>query len=261
LAEETVTRLHHIYVLIDPRSSLPRYVGVTVQRPTARLVAHCAVARNRPRTLKDQWVRELLANNIVPRLEVVESTTEREREIFWLEHYRSAGYDLLNIRIGSGEGHLGLGVSTITKERIRDAALKRWANPVFKNAMRQRMMGHPVSDITKERIAAAKIGRKLRVKRRPNSMPRSPEAREKSAQAMRGRRWTFAPGTHITHRNPELFRGERKWAAKLTEAKVREMRIRYAEGGISQFALAREYGIAEGSAWAILRGKKWKHVK
>jgi len=63
------------------------------------------------------------------------------------------------------------------------------------------------------------------------------------------------------HSRPEIrARGERTGSAKLTETQVRELRIRFASGGISKAELARQYGISAETARLILARKKWSHV-
>ena len=49
--------------------------------------------------------------------------------------------------------------------------------------------------------------------------------------------------------------------AMLTEESVRVIRRRYAAGGISQIALAREYGVIQEMVSAAIRGETWSHVK
>lgn len=56
-------------------------------------------------------------------------------------------------------------------------------------------------------------------------------------------------------------RGEHSRSAKLTEDDVREIRRRYREGGISQTALAREYGLCQASVHELVSGKTWGHVQ
>jgi hypothetical protein len=53
-------------------------------------------------------------------------------------------------------------------------------------------------------------------------------------------------------------RGEGCGASKLTRAIVRELRRRYAEGGVSQRQLAAEFGITQGTLWSLLRGLTWR---
>ncbi len=54
--------------------------------------------------------------------------------------------------------------------------------------------------------------------------------------------------------------GERNGRAKLTEATVREMRDRFAQGGVTKTELARQYGIHRWTAIQILNGSAWKHL-
>jgi hypothetical protein len=55
-------------------------------------------------------------------------------------------------------------------------------------------------------------------------------------------------------------RGDDHCCAKLTEAKVREIRRRYAAGGVTQAALAAEYGVGYGGIQGVISRKTWKHV-
>lgn len=55
-------------------------------------------------------------------------------------------------------------------------------------------------------------------------------------------------------------RGERVGLAKLTEAGVREIRRRYAAGGVSQQVLADEFGVHQTKISAVVRRKTWIHV-
>lgn len=56
-----------------------------------------------------------------------------------------------------------------------------------------------------------------------------------------------------------LPRGENNKASKLTGDIVRAIRQRYAAGGISQQALADEYGITQTCVGDVIRRKNWKH--
>ena len=57
-----------------------------------------------------------------------------------------------------------------------------------------------------------------------------------------------------------LFRGEKNSYAKLTTETVIEIRQRYAQGGVSQTALAAEYGISQPHVSSLIRGARWNHV-
>lgn len=55
--------------------------------------------------------------------------------------------------------------------------------------------------------------------------------------------------------------GESRSYAKLTDESVRQIRARYAAGGISQRALGREYGISSGIVSEVISRKRWTHVE
>ena len=54
--------------------------------------------------------------------------------------------------------------------------------------------------------------------------------------------------------------GEAHGLAKLTDANVREIRKRYATGGVLQRELADEYGVVLSQISAVVNRKNWKHV-
>ena len=56
-------------------------------------------------------------------------------------------------------------------------------------------------------------------------------------------------------------RGTRNGSAKLDEAKVKEIRVRYAAGSISQESLAAEYGVSQPMVGHIVRRRWWRHVR
>lgn len=56
-------------------------------------------------------------------------------------------------------------------------------------------------------------------------------------------------------------RGSTQGGARFTEAQVAEIRIRYAAGGVSQGALAREYGVGTQTIKHIIDRHTWRHVE
>jgi hypothetical protein len=56
-------------------------------------------------------------------------------------------------------------------------------------------------------------------------------------------------------------RGEQHGRAKLKESDVLEILRRYSAGGVTQKALAEEYGVHPVYLNKVLKGKKWAHLK
>lgn len=72
-----------------------------------------------------------------------------------------------------------------------------------------------------------------------------------------GLTWKSAGGP-LTERHGR--RGERQWQARLTEAAVRDIRTRHAEGSASAAELAREYGVGDTTVRQVISRHTWKHV-
>lgn len=72
-----------------------------------------------------------------------------------------------------------------------------------------------------------------------------------------------AAGTAVVLRQDwrNTARGERVGLAKLTEESVREIRRRYAQGGISQQVLADEFGVNQTQVSNIVLRRTWAHVE
>jgi len=55
-------------------------------------------------------------------------------------------------------------------------------------------------------------------------------------------------------------KGEAHPGRRLTDELVREIRDRYAAGGVTQKALAEDYGVVKSTVGMIVRGETWKHL-
>lgn len=73
---------------------------------------------------------------------------------------------------------------------------------------------------------------------------------------------TIARGDrHVSRLYPErICRGERHFRARLTEAQVSEIRLRWARGSVMQKDLCAEYGISPAHMSGILSGRFWRHT-
>jgi hypothetical protein len=54
--------------------------------------------------------------------------------------------------------------------------------------------------------------------------------------------------------------GEKNTQAKLTAEQIAQIRDRYAKGGITQRALAGEFGVHQVTVSKIVKGQRWRHV-
>lgn len=81
--------------------------------------------------------------------------------------------------------------------------------------------------------------------------------KETVSQIALGNTWGHVPGTLAPHGQ---LRGEACVQAKLTAANVTEIRHRYAGGGVTKTALAREFGVSLSNICHIINGETWRHV-
>lgn len=134
---------------------------------------------------KSNWIRSLLQKGFKPEVVVLEEFQEAqaqelaEAERWNIEYYRSIGCDLTNLTRG-GDGPSGWKPSEETRTRMRIAALRRAPRSAETLArMSASLMGHSVSNETRQKISLAKKGR--------SHAPHSEETRAKIAAANRRR--------------------------------------------------------------------------
>jgi len=89
-----------IYVLIDPKSGIPSYVGRS-GNPARRLRWHISDAKCSPHVnpRKTKWILDLLSSDLIPQLKIIEAVLSLEsatREKFWIQYYRNLNPKLLN---------------------------------------------------------------------------------------------------------------------------------------------------------------------
>lgn len=91
----------YIYGLIDPRTNELRYVGKTI-RLNSRIVEHISKC-HLTNTHKDNWISELIRENLKPIMFVIDVVLTSEWE-FWevhyIEYFKSIGCRLTNIKKG-----------------------------------------------------------------------------------------------------------------------------------------------------------------
>ena len=80
------------------------------------------------------------------------------------------------------------------------------------------------------------------------------------SRILRGERRRKVAGPLATCQLRHASKGEAHGRSKLTARQVRQMRARYARGGITQKALAEAYGLSRVGAHLILRRRAWRHL-
>lgn len=72
--------------------------------------------------------------------------------------------------------------------------------------------------------------------------------------------WEYAGGPTIKRISYEQVMGEQCAHSKLTESIVRDIREKYAAGGVSMAQLAKEYGVHKDTVCAVMRRRTWRHI-
>lgn len=221
-----------IYALRDPRTWEVRYIGKTAYSVGERLCKHINLALRGHRDHKYNWLRQLLAAGLEPVLGILEELPPEgdweEAEAWWIAEGRKRGWPLTNQTDGGG----GVRPTEEVRAKMRAAWVER------------RKQG--VSPETRARMSASKKGKKHSV-----------AWVETQRQTLLGRSLSVATKAKI--RAAQL--GEKSHCAKLNDNEVREIRRRYAAGGVLQQELANEYGVADCTVSQIVNCKTWGHVR
>lgn len=92
--------LHFVYELVDPRTDVVVYVGIT-NNPNQRFRVHLSDTGTNKN--KGEWIEQLQGEHLEPRmriLEIVETKEEAlEREKHWIQWYLQQGVALTNIKL------------------------------------------------------------------------------------------------------------------------------------------------------------------
>lgn len=116
------TKKYKAYVLVDPITEIPRYVGITQRSLRERFSGHMSDIYNRPELNphKTNWFKKLLKGGKIPRIEqIAEFDTEEEMKQFemdYIKKYKDT-YKLINQTIGGD--YLGF------RSHTRDTILKK----------------------------------------------------------------------------------------------------------------------------------------
>lgn len=148
-----------IYSLNCPIFNIPKYIGKS-NAPTHRLKKHIEEAKRGVKTHKCNWIRGLIGNNLLPKLEIIEVVSQ-ESWIFWEQHYislyKSWGFMLNNLTVG-GDGIAGGNIEISKKiSASKIGKPSRWFGRKHSIESRLKMsssaLGRKMKDSSKQKIS------------------------------------------------------------------------------------------------------------
>ena len=189
-------RAWSIYVLTDPRTDAPRYIGKTSISVAQRLRDHIAEARRTAGTWKLRWIRQLLSEGLRPGCETLEVGDtvggDAAAERAWIAALRADGVKLVNLTDG-GEGTPGWQPTPETRARISAATTGKRRTPEARARMSAAHKGCKRSP-----EALAKLSATLKaIGHEPPHGPMPPEVRAKIAATLKGRKHSAEFGEKI----------------------------------------------------------------
>ena len=214
---------YKIYTLHDPDTLEVRYVGFTSKTLKRRLAGHILSSRWRD-DHRANWIQSLVSNGKSPEILLVESVSEenwKDREVFWISHFRLLGCDLTNSCDGGegavnpsketrskiGAAHRGKVISSEQREKLRAANLGKVMSCEARKKMSIAHKGRVFSAETRAKLMVANLGKrhtaearaKMRAAQSKNTI--SPETRAKMGAALRGRPLTCQHRSKIGESN------------------------------------------------------------
>jgi hypothetical protein len=165
-----------VYALRDPSTFEIRYIGVTKKRLGHRLSQHVWAAKNGAQSYVAHWIGTL---DTRPLIEALEDGCRRDREVFWIKHYRALGARLTNLTDG-GEGVPGLQLTEEHRKKIGDGNRDKVVLPEVRRRIGASLRGRKKTFSAKHRrnIGLAQLGKKRG--------PQSEQHRARIATALRG---------------------------------------------------------------------------
>jgi group I intron endonuclease len=162
-----------IYKLIDPTDDNIRYIGLTFNDLKLRLKSHLSEPG---KSHKIYWINKLKKQGLKPIIESVEeniSTHEIacEREIYYIEYFKSIGCDLTNMATG---GNKNKKMSDETKKKMSESQKERYK--YFKITLSD-CTKKKMSVSTKERFENLQEREKLRISNKRYENSKSTEQR------------------------------------------------------------------------------------
>lgn len=230
-----------IYALIDPRTDQIRYVGKTGQRLSYRRTQHMRRARMCDDNLHSlNWLRELLAEGMIPEVSILEVLSPgvdwQARERFWITHGFAEGWPLTNMTEG-GEGTVS------PSAELRQARSERMMDNDY-------AVGNRNAAGKRSKAFCRRMAEVAKLTKNALGHTVSEETRKEISENLKA----------YYQNGGQAVRGQENGQAKLTTDQVREIRQRYANGGVSMRGLAKEYPVTYSTVRNIIHRQYWQHI-
>lgn len=150
----------YIYVLVDPRDDMIRYVGKTINL-RARYACHCCPKEGNGLYVK-RWLKQLKDQNLYPVMELLEICTDdiwKEREIYWIAMGKELNWPITNLTKG-GETTTGYKHTEETKRIIGEKSKAKIITEETRQRNSKAKKGVPITEQHRENIRISKLGNK-----------------------------------------------------------------------------------------------------
>jgi group I intron endonuclease len=238
---------HLIYILIDPKTNLVRYVGQTTKKLENRLYSHISKAKNSPNktTHKNTWIKSLVNENLKPIIQLIDVVSEetwKEKEKHYIRQYKESGANLLNLSEGGDSGSLPGG------KRVWSSVVEydKWRTKISE-ALKKRHISDDERKLMSERCRNIHLGKK-----------RSDETRKKISSSMMGDNNPMFGKKHSEERKKEIseFHKGKKLSdntrKKISDSKIKKPVVQKNKNG----EIVKIYK----SVWEIKTTTKYKNV-
>lgn len=115
--------MYFVYELVDPRTDIAGYVGIT-DNPNRRYYQHLECKDNNRK--KREWIQRLREEQTQPKMKILEIVDDwkqaHKQERYWIKYYTSKGVELKNTYLLCNKEEE---VSGVTKDRLNSNHLKR----------------------------------------------------------------------------------------------------------------------------------------
>ena len=131
----------YIYILIDPIINEVKYVGKS-DNPHQRLNEHLKKAKY-SHTHKNHWILSLAKKGLIPLMIIIDEVLTNEFgfwEQFWIDYFKSYGFNLTNIASGGVGGNLGVKVNRLISEKLKGRKFTNDTILKMKNSAKNRKL-------------------------------------------------------------------------------------------------------------------------